>query len=350
MITGHTGFKGSWLTAWLLSLGAEITGISLPEDNENSLFNLIIQGQSIQDLRVDIRNHQKLKEKILNIKPDFIFHLAAQALVNESYAKPVETWSTNCIGTINLLDSARELTKCVVIIITSDKCYENNEWVWGYRENDKLGGADPYSASKAAAELAFKSYFKSYFSNKSESGIRIASVRAGNVIGGGDWSPNRIIPDCVKAWSKNEVVKLRNPDSTRPWQHVLEPLSGYLNLASNLFHGSKLNGESFNFGPSANDNFSVKDLVTEMSNYWDSVKWTQITNRNNDIHESTLLKLSCDKAFNYLNWRSVLSFKQTVKMTSEWYRNFYEKTSSIGEYTFNQIKEYQIIADEKRII
>ena len=232
LITGNTGFKGSWLTIWLNLLGAKLYGISNNIPTQPSLFKEANLDQIINNNFIDIKDIDKVHSIIKTIKPDFIFHLAAQPLVSKSYSNPTETWQTNVIGTVNILESLRLLNKnCIGIIITSDKCYENQEWVWGYRESDRLGGSDPYSATKGAAELAFNSFYRSFFSEKSLTKIRIASARAGNVIGGGDWTPNRLIPDCVKSWSKNKKPFIRNPNATRPWQHVLEVIYGYLLLS-----------------------------------------------------------------------------------------------------------------------
>ena len=246
LITGHTGFKGSWLTAWLKLLGAEVFGIALDPITELSNYSVSNITKNIIDKRIDVTDRNKLIREITDISPDIIFHLAAQPLVRDSYKFPHKTWNTNLMGTINVLESLSLIkSKCIAIFITSDKCYQNKEWLWGYRENDELGGEDPYSASKAAAENAIKSYTKSFYQNSSN--ISIASARAGNVIGGGDWSKDRIVVDCVKAWSMNKSVELRNPYSTRPWQHVLEPLSGYLQLAYKMHNNKELHGESFNF-------------------------------------------------------------------------------------------------------
>ena len=262
--------------------------------------------------------------------------------VINSYENPVNTWSTNLMGTVNVLEALKELTNpCNVVFITSDKCYDNLEWEWGYRENDKLGGPDPYSASKGAAELAISSYYRSFFIR--DNGIKIASARAGNVIGGGDWSQNRLIPDCVRAWSKGNCVILRNPESTRPWQHVLEPLSGYLSLAIKLNLNDQLNGKSFNFGPNDLSTKSVLDLVTKMSEYWPKVKW-KCEKFKNEFHESALLKLNCDLAHEILDWKPKLDFENTTKMTALWYKNFYDNRSlNPREFTINQINEYMRI-------
>ncbi len=260
LITGHTGFKGSWLSLWLSGLGANVTGVSLDIPTEPSHFlSGSINEMLAKDLRLDIRDSAAMKDLIKVLQPDFVFHLAAQPIVRRSYADPVESWQTNTLGTVNILQALRGLEKaCTAVFITSDKCYDNVEWEWGYRETDALGGPDPYSASKGAAELAIRSYVRSYF--PADGNIRIGVGRAGNVIGGGDWALDRIVPDCVRAWSRGENVELRNPAATRPWQHVLEPLSGYLNLALALKKDNKLHGEPFNFGPPAQQNHSVGEL------------------------------------------------------------------------------------------
>ena len=344
LITGHNGFKGSWMTAWLKKLGARVVGVSLQQATRPSHFEESKLSNGILDLCVDIRDKSALETVILDEQPDFVFHLAAQALVRYSYENPLETWETNVFGTLNLLEGLRKLKKhCSVVIITSDKCYDNVEWVWGYRETDSLGGPDPYSASKGAAELAIRSYVKSYFSTKTTN-IRIASARAGNVIGGGDWSSDRIVPDCIKAWSKGKVVKLRNPHSTRPWQHVLEPLSGYLCLALALASKDKFHGEPFNFGPQAQQNHSVLDLVKSMSSSWDQVRWEDSSSEIFQPYESGLLKLNCDKALHHLNWHAVMDFENTVRMTAEWYRNYYQHKDQIFQTTDAQITEYTEIA------
>ena len=266
-------------------------------------------------------------------------------MVKESYDDPINTWETNVIGTVNVLNSLRDLKKkCVAIMITSDKCYDNVEWIWGYRETDKLGGPDPYSASKGGAELAIQSFYRSYF--RESKTIKVASVRAGNVIGGGDWSVDRIIPDCVKAWANNEEVLLRNPFSTRPWQHVLDPLSGYIKLAYDLSNNNSLNGESFNFGPPPNQNFNVMELVNEMSAHWDKVSWKDISEKNSGPYESGLLKLDCDKAMQSINWKAALNFQDTVRLTAEWYKLYYENPESALENTMNQIKFYQTLRSD----
>ena len=346
LVTGHTGFKGAWLTAWLKQLGANVVGIALDPPTEPSHFVAANLASDMVDLRIDIRNPKKMEDAIISAQPDFVFHLAAQALVRRSYEDPIETWQTNVLGTLHVLEALRKLDKrCAAVIITSDKCYDNVEWVWGYRETDAMGGPDPYSASKGAAELAIRSHIKSYFPNGS-SKVRIASARAGNVIGGGDWATDRIIPDCIRAWSVDNSAALRNPHSTRPWQHVLEPLSGYLSLAVALSQRSELHGEAFNFGPQAQQNHSVLDLVEEMGLSWEKVCWEDVSDSIAGPYESGLLKLNCDKALHYLQWHAVMGFEDTVRMTVEWYRSYYEKSGQISEATNAQISTYTDIAKQ----
>jgi len=349
LITGHTGFKGSWLTAWLKQMGAELVGISLEPSTRPSHFSAACLAKDIIDLRIDIRNRLSLERAVLKFRPDFIFHLAAQALVGKSYNEPIDTFETNTLGTLHLLEALRKIEKpCVAVIITSDKCYDNVEWIWGYRENDALGGPDPYSTSKAAAELVIRSYIKSYFPNGT-SKVRIASARAGNVIGGGDWSTDRIVPDCVKAWSKGHSVQLRNPSATRPWQHVLEPLSGYLNLAVALSKKPELHGEPFNFGPPPQQNQTVLELVQEMALHWDQVRWNDVSKMKDRPYESNLLKLNCDKALYYLGWRATMNFQDTVRMTAEWYQSYYKNPKNIITTTLDQIRSYVELARKERI-
>ena len=347
LITGHTGFKGSWLVAWLKLLGANITGISVDVPTNPSHFVKAKLSRLMVDKRKDI-NTKNLSQIINKAKPDYIFHLAAQSLVTESHKNPKETWSTNVMGTANLLNSLRDYNReCIAIFITSDKCYDNQEWEWGYRETDKLGGSDPYSGSKASAEILINSFVKSFF--KSKHPVQIATVRAGNVIGGGDWSSNRIIPDVVRAWTSNKPVTIRNPNATRPWQHVLEPLSGYLTLASYMANNKSLNGESYNFGPNDNQIKTVKNVVNAVYKYVpkNSIKINKGFNRNS---EHNYLKLNCDKALNTLNWTSTLTFNKTIQMTMEWYLHYYKDPKTIYNFTISQIKEYQQYAREKKLV
>ncbi len=340
LVTGHTGFKGSWLVAWLKQMGASVTGIALDPPSTPNHFGVANLSNGILDHRFDIRDVSSVEAIILQVQPEFVFHLAAQPIVGKSYVDPLETWTTNVMGTISVLEALRKVDhNCTAVIITSDKCYDNVEWEWGYRENDALGGPDPYSASKGAAELAIRSYVKSYFSSDNNT-VRIASARAGNVIGGGDWAANRIVPDCVESWSRNQIVELRNPHSTRPWQHVLEPLGGYLQLGALLSQHPNLHGEAFNFGPQAQQNHSVLELVTQMSKRWPEVRWAECEPQSSQFYESGLLKLNCDKALHFLNWHAVLDFEETVALTADWYRSFYVAPDSIGEVTNRQIADY----------
>lgn len=338
VITGHTGFKGSWLSLWLKMLGARVIGISQDVPTSPSHFVAADLSSHLQDHRCNIQDLGDLKKLLLAEKPDFIFHLAAQALVNESYSNPVETMSTNIMGTVNILEVMRSLENpCAVIMITSDKCYDNVEWDWGYRENDKLGGKDPYSASKGAAELMIRTYVESYFS---DGNVRVAIGRAGNVIGGGDWAADRLVPDSVRAWSIGESVMIRNPAATRPWQLVLEPLSGYLRLAALLSEKQNLHGEAFNFGPKSENNHTVRDLIVKMSQHWDNVKWKGDKSKVQKVYEAGLLKLNCDKALMNLHWEPVLDFSETVEMTMQWYRHFYEKEQHTVDLSMAQIERF----------
>lgn len=345
IVTGHTGFKGTWLTMWLLELGANVVGIGLDPATKPSHFDSTNLKDKITEYRFDICDADRLSEIVAYEKPDFVFHLAAQAFVGKSYKEPLLTWNTNVIGTINLLNALRNLkNKCSVILITSDKCYENNEWLWGYKETDKLGGKDPYSSSKAGAEIAIHSFYNSYFS-QTDSNIRLATTRAGNVIGGGDWSDGRLVPDCVKNWSQGKLVEIRSPYSTRPWQHVLEPLCGYLTLAVELSDNPKLSGESFNFGPLELETHTVKEVVIEMSKHWDAVRWQPSFQQN--IKEAGLLKLNCEKAIEQLKWKSILDFCTTIAMTADWYRNYFLDRESINDFSRSQIKHFSELAQKE---
>ena len=350
LITGHTGFKGSWLSLWLSQLGANVIGVSNEVPSQPSHFNAINLDSKILDNRLDIRDHNSVKDLIFDHQPDFVFHLAAQPLVKHSYDNPIETITTNAIGTSNVLDSLLHIKKKVVaVMITSDKVYDNVEWVWGYRETDRLGGKDPYSASKGMAELAIRTYVESYF-NSPDSLVKVGIARAGNVIGGGDWAKDRIVVDCIKSWSKGLSVDIRNPNATRPWQHVLEPLSGYLSLGAHLQKNSLINGHAYNFGPPANQNHSVKDLIEEMAKIWENVRWKDISGDTSQVYESGLLKLNCDKALFDLKWSPSLSFEQTIHMTVDWYKKYYEtNVEDMHGLSSNQIIEYQRIAENKGI-
>lgn len=346
LITGNTGFKGSWLTAWLLNLGADVVGVSKDIPTKPSMFEELNLKEKIKFYQEDIRDLSKTTEIISIEKPDFLFHLAAQAIVSTSYKKPIETITSNIIGTTNILEALKLSNhECTAIIITSDKAYDNVEQVWGYKENDRMGGKDIYSGSKGAAELIIKSYFHSFF-KKNESKVRFAIGRAGNVIGGGDWAKDRIVVDCMKAWSKGGAVEIRSPNATRPWQHVLEPLSGYLNLGQALYEDNSLHGEAFNFGPRAEQNHTVIQLLNDLSKYWDfedAKKAFKIVDCI-PFHEAGLLKLNCDKALSILKWQANLEYKNTIRFTSEWYFDFYKNKTNIWDKSIFQIKEYQNIA------
>tara|TARA_B100000029_G_scaffold457106_1_gene485582 strand:+ start:1102 stop:2199 length:1098 start_codon:yes stop_codon:yes gene_type:complete len=341
LVTGHTGFKGSWLTSWLVLLGAKVVGLSIDVPSNPSHFKATNLQNKINHKKVDIRNLKHLKKIFRKYQPDYVFHLAAQALVKKSYLKPTYTWETNSNGTLNVLESLREIRKnCVAVLITSDKSYKNLEIQRGYKENDILGGKDPYSASKASAELIIQSYINSFFPLK-KTKVLIGIARAGNVIGGGDWSEDRLIPDCVKSWSKNKKVLIRNPKSTRPWQHVLESVGGYMILASNLKKNKKLHGEAFNFGPSFGESYNVITLVRQMKKFWKQVSWRIEKKDKKSFFESNLLKLNCNKAKNILKWRCVLTLKETINLVAVWYKKYYLNPKKIEEITFNQIKEYE---------
>ena len=350
LITGHTGFKGSWLSLWLKELGANVSGISIDIPSKPSHFVVANLSDQINDHRIDVCDGEAVNRIVKKLQPDFVFHLAAQSLVRPSYDHPVSTMLTNAIGSANVLDALRNLNHPVVaIMITSDKAYDNVEWAWGYRETDRLGGKDPYSASKGMAELAIRSFVESFFSS-AESNVRVAITRAGNVIGGGDWAVDRIVPDCMNSWSNNKVVNIRNPNATRPWQHVLEPLRGYLLLAQNLSTNQSFNGHAYNFGPHAHQNHSVSELINAMSDQWDSVRWNDISNSKEHVHEAGLLKLNCDKALLDLHWQPILGFEETVLMTVDWYRHYYQNsTESMYNFTISQIEVYSKLVSESNL-
>ncbi len=352
LITGHTGFKGSWLVAWLLKLGANIIGVSKDIPTNPSMFEVLELKDRIKDYREDIRSLDRIVKIIRDEKPDFIFHLAAQPIVSTSYSNPIETISSNIMGTANILEALRLSNhKSIAIMITSDKAYDNIEQVWGYREIDAIGGKDIYSGSKGGAELIIKSYYHSFFKSNI-SNIKLAVGRAGNVIGGGDWAKDRVVVDSMRAWSRGEAVEIRSPKATRPWQHVLEPLSGYLRLAQVLTQDNSLSGEAFNFGPKAEQNHTVVELLEDLSRYWDFRDSSLAFNITENIpfHEAGLLKLNCDKALFYLKWHSSLEYRDTIRFTSEWYYDFYKRDIDIYSKTIKQIEEYENIAKERGLI
>lgn len=344
LVTGHTGFKGSWLSQWLLELGADVTGLSISIPSEPSHFDVLGLSARLKDYRVDINNESAVLDVFKTAQPEIVFHLAAQPIVSTSIANPVENFTTNVLGTVHVLEAIRK-TKSVqsAVVVTSDKCYENVEWEFGYRESDRLGGKDPYSASKACSELVFHSYFRTYFKDMPH--LQIATARAGNVIGGGDWAKDRIVPDNAKAWGANKEPVIRSPHSTRPWQHVLEPLSGYIWLAAKLFSKApNLNGESFNFGPQSDVLINVEQLLTAMVKHWPKKTW-RVEKSVLAQKEAGLLKLCCDKALSRLEWRPTLEFSETVEFTASWYRNYYESSSgSVAKMTTDQISRYVALA------
>ena len=313
-------------------------GVSIDIPTKPSHFQLINLEKKVKSKFLDITDLKELKKIFINFKPDYVFHLAAQSLVKKSYKNPLLTYYTNAIGTLNVMESLVSLrNNCIAVIITSDKSYKNLEIKRGYKETDVLGGADPYSASKASAELIIQSYFKSYLNDKKN--IRIAVARAGNVIGGGDWSEDRLIPDCVRSWSKNEKVIIRNPDATRPWQHVLDALYGYITLSINLRKNIKLNGQAFNFGPSINNNYKVIDVLKLVKKLWQNILWKIIKVKKREF-ESSLLKLNSSKANSILKWKCNLSFKESIYFTTEWYRYFYTKKKNMYDFSTKQINLY----------
>ena len=395
LVTGHTGFKGSWLSEWLLQLGAEVTGFALPPPTTPALFDQLGLARRLRHVVGDIRDLETVKRVVIETKPDFVFHLAAQPLVRLSYEQPVETYATNVMGTVNVLEALRcfqnevksnvevqvaagpgpapqlklgtstPRSPCIAVMITTDKCYENKEWVHSYREDDPLGGYDPYSSSKGAAELVIAAYRRSFFQTSTpqlNSGllpVRVASARAGNVIGGGDWALDRIVPDCIRSLQRGEAIPVRNRVATRPWQHVLEPLSGYLLLASaiatrveaenlrgDVHSGLSLNGQiqpaelcsAFNFGPALTSNRTVADLVQEILKHWQG-SWADKSDPH-AVHEAKLLNLSTDKAHHFLGWQPVWNFPRTVECSAVWYRTAQSPGTDIRALTREQIAGY----------
>jgi CDP-glucose 4,6-dehydratase len=318
LITGHTGFKGSWLAFLLNELGAVVMGVALPPATVDNHFDLLGLEQKIKHVVGDIREESFLASTMNEFKPEFVFHLAAQALVRPSYEEPAVTFSTNIMGSVNLLEAVRRCESVrSLVYITSDKCYENVEWIWGYRENDQLGGRDPYSASKAAAELVFSSYARSFFEQRPL--LRTATARAGNVIGGGDWAVDRIIPDCIRAIEAGEPIRLRNPSATRPWQHVLEPLAGYLLLAARLYEEPQSSGESWNFGPSIHEVRTVQNVAEVILGHLGKGS-IEIIESETQVHEAHLLQLNCDKAHQLLGWYPRWHVEKTLEATALWYK------------------------------
>ncbi len=348
LVTGHTGFKGAWLTSWLLDLGAEVTGWSDRVPTQPALFVQARLAPRIEDFRGDVRDAAGFAAALLKARPDYVFHMAAQAIVAEAYRDPLGTLSTNVMGTAVVLEALRAVDwPCAAVLITSDKAYENLEQPWGYREIDRLGGKDVYSASKGAAELVFHAYRHAFLGGDGQ--VRMATARAGNVIGGGDWAPDRIVADCIRAWQGNARVEIRSPDATRPWQHVLEPLSGYLTLAARLAEGADLQGESFNFGPRAEQNRRVVGLLEDLASVWGFAHPMDSYRIAGDVpfHEAGLLKLNCDKALLALRWEPTLDYEECVALTGGWYREVMRDGRDAVATTGAHIRRYEALARER---
>ncbi len=359
LITGHTGFKGSWLSEWLLALGAEVTGLALEPATTPALFDQLGLSDRMRHVAGDVREEKTVRHVLGETAPDFVFHLAAQPLVRLSYDIPVETYATNVMGTVHVMDALRHFASrspapVIAVMITTDKCYENREWVHSYREEDPMGGHDPYSSSKGAAEIAIAAYRRSYFS-AADTRVHLASVRAGNVIGGGDWALDRIVPDCIKALEAKQPIPVRNKIATRPWQHVLEPLSGYLTVAAALAGAEDVPFplpaycSAFNFGPNLSSNRTVRDLVREILRHWPG-EWSDQSDPH-ALHEAKLLNLATDKAFHYLGWKPAWTFEETIGETVAWYRASLQCRQPVDfqTLTLRQIAEYTARARELRI-
>ncbi|MBU0631303.1 CDP-glucose 4,6-dehydratase [bacterium] len=347
LVTGHTGFKGSWLVYWLREMGAKVVGYSLEaptQPNHISLLNL-----DIVSIVGDIRDLDQLNRAFETYKPDIVFHLAAQPLVRLSYENPIETYETNVMGTLKVFEACRKYDVKAIVNITSDKAYENKEWIWGYRENDPMGGYDPYSSSKGCADLLANSYRNSYFNvqeYKKTHDTLLASCRAGNVIGGGDWAKDRLITDIMLSVSQGKKVSIRNPHATRPWQHVLEPLSGYLHVGQKLLEEKKEFGEAWNFGPSDEGSITVEEVIHNVKKHWEKIDY-EINQDPSQPHEANLLKLDCSKAHILLKWKDVWDSDTTFEKTVKWYKSFYEEDTKI--LTEDDLKSYVADAKTKQI-
>jgi len=345
LVTGHTGFKGGWISLWLKELGAEVIGYSLEPPTKPSFFKATGLKNKLIHVIGDVRDEKYLVSVFEKYQPEFVFHLAAQSLVRFSYKEPRLTYETNVMGTVNILEAIRKSKSVrVTVIITSDKCYENKEWVYGYRENDPVGGHDPYSSSKGCAELVVSAYRRSFLNpvNQNDHKIAIASARAGNVIGGGDWREDRLIPDCVKSLSKDRPIIIRSPHAVRPWQYVLEPLSGYLLLGAKMYKGGAMYSGAWNFGPPNSDLITVKEITKKIVSYWGSGKY-KIKASHKNPHEAKLLKLDCSKARSILKWYPLYDIDEALLKTIEWYKMFYNETkeNNLFIYTVEQIKDYE---------
>ncbi len=343
LVTGHTGFKGSWLSLWLKHLGADVVGISLAPETQPNHWSLLGLESTVKHHELDIRHTTEVARVIKANQPEVIFHLAAQPLVRRSYRDPLESWSTNVMGTANVLEACRQtLSVRSIVAVTTDKCYENQEWAWGYRETDRLGGHDPYSASKAGSELVAASYRSSFF--HAGGAPMLATARAGNVIGGGDWSEDRLIPDLVRAIDTRQSLEIRSPNSTRPWQHVLESLSGYLRLGQNLIEGNKNFDEAWNFGPGRSGNRTVADVLNILQTHWPEMLWHQTPSPQ--PHEAILLSLDSTKAHAQLGWQPVWSLDTTLEKTADWYRTFLNSRTTIS---LQQLAQYVEAAQNAQV-
>jgi CDP-glucose 4,6-dehydratase len=346
LVTGHTGFKGSWLVFWLNQMGANVIGYSLPAPTNPSHFQLL--NLDMVSIIGDIRDLDRLNQTFQEHRPDIVFHLAAQPLVRLSYENPIETYETNVIGTLKVFEACRAHNVKAIVNITSDKAYENKEWVWGYRENDPMGGYDPYSSSKGCADLLANSYRNSYFNPneyKKSHNTLLASCRAGNVIGGGDWAKDRLMTDIMLSVSQGKKVAIRNPKATRPWQHVLEPLSGYLAIGQKLLEERVEFGDAWNFGPSDEGSITVEEVVQNVKKHWNKIDY-EISKDPNQPHEANLLKLDCSKAHIKLKWKDVWDSETTFEKTVKWYRDFYENGSVL---TASDLGSYVTDAKKKKI-
>jgi len=338
-LTGHTGFKGSWLSLWLSSMGAKVTGYSLTPNTTTNLFEVLkLDGLIYKSHIADICDMTRLQSAMNEAAPDIVLHMAAQPFVRYGYANPIETYATNVMGTVHVLECTRSIeTVRATVVVTTDKCYKNHDWVWGYRENDSLGGDDPYSSSKGCAELVTLAYRKSFFSNKFSSNS-IATARAGNVIGGGDWANDRLVPDAFRAFQSNKPLIIRNPFSTRPWQHVLDPLFGYLKLGRALYERGASFAEPWNFGPPDEDNYSVQDLVNLIKQKWPGVVRFEV-DKSKQQNEANFLKLDCSKARSQLDWSPLWNLENAIQKTVDWQQDFLQN-KNMQEVSLNQIEEY----------
>ena len=343
LVTGHTGFKGSWLALWLHELGAKVTGLALPPNTEPSHFELIRLHDLITHVEGDIRNDDIINKTFEKSNPEIVFHLAAQPLVRDSYDDPKTTFDTNIGGTVNILEAIRHCPSVkAAVVITSDKCYENKEWVWGYRENDPMGGHDPYSASKGSGEIVCAAYLRSFFDKNGRGPhLGFATARAGNVIGGGDWAKDRIIPDCIRALSKGEPIQVRNPNATRPWQHLLDPLSGYLLLAKRLLEAPESFSGSWNFGPVESGQIKVIDLANKFVKAWGSGQIHTSPSEKSAPHEDHLLRLCIDRAIHELKWKPLLDSSAAIDWTVDWYKAWHLNDRDLRSLSLSQIRNFK---------